>query len=57
MGTVLPLDLRRLLLQVGDVGAALFGVPLLVSLGQADCRPWLWEGFEEFCYDRQVCLK
>jgi hypothetical protein len=39
VGMILPLDLRRLLLEVGDVGTALFGVPLeVLSLVHLDRR-------------------
>jgi hypothetical protein len=47
VGMILPLDLRRLLLEVGDVGTALFGVPLLWKEALL-AGPWLNPSEEPF---------
>jgi hypothetical protein len=49
LGVALPGDLRRLLLEVGDVGVPLFGIPLIQSPPLWDPGQWLWE--------RATCLQ
>jgi len=49
LGEVLPEDLRRVMVDIGDVGAPLFGAPILQFPPAWDPGPWLW--------DKPACLR